>query len=114
MNLDKSSIKNLRAQSHRLKLKPVVIVGQHGLSENVHEEINTALNHHELLKIRIPGQERSEKQAMIEIICSYHNATLIQSIGNVIVLYRLNNKSNRFAKFIDHTKTRSFIHNVRQ
>ena len=105
MKLNKSSIKNLRAQSHRLKLKPVVIVGQHGLSDNVHEEIDTALSHHELLKIRIPGQQKPEKQAMIEAICGHHQATLIQSIGNVIVLYRLNSKNNRFAKFIDHSKS---------
>ncbi|MCP4429907.1 MAG: YhbY family RNA-binding protein [Gammaproteobacteria bacterium] len=103
MSLSKSSIKNLRAQGHRLKLKPVVIVGQHGLSENIHHEIDTALSHHELLKIRIPGQEKQHKQAMINTICNHHQATLIQSIGNVIVLYRLNRKNNRFAKFIDHS-----------
>lgn len=105
MNLNKSSIKNLRAQAHRLKLKPVVIVGQNGLSENVHAEIETALSHHELLKVRIPGQEKSEKQTMIETICSHHQAALIQNIGNVLVLYRLNSKNNRYAKFIDHSKT---------
>ena len=105
MKLNKASIKNLRAQSHRLKLKPVVIVGQHGLSDNVHEEIDIALGHHELLKIRIPGLAKPEKQAMIETICNQHQADLIQSIGNVIVLYRQNRRNNRFAKFIESNKS---------
>ena len=105
MHLNRSSIKNLRAQSHRLKLKPVVIVGQHGLSDNVHKEIDSALNHHELIKIRIPGQERQEKQAMIDRICNQHQAALIQSIGNIIVLYRMDKKNNRYAKFIDELQS---------
>ena len=101
MNLNKSSIKNLRAEAHRTKLKPVVLVGQHGLSENVHHEIDTALTHHELLKIRIPAQQKEDKKSMIDAICSLHQAALIQSIGNVVILYRLNQKNNRFSKFVD-------------
>ncbi len=101
MKLKKSSIKNLRAQAHRLKLKPVVIVGQHGLRDNVHQEIDKALTHHELLKIRIPGQEREDKRAMIDEICNKHQAELIQSIGNVIVIFRRNREIDRFATLID-------------
>lgn len=101
MNLSKSSIKNLRAEAQRMKLKPVVLVGQHGLSDNVHLEIDGALTHHELLKIRIPGQQRDDKKALIEAICVQHHATLIQSIGNILVLYRQNKQNNRYAKFLD-------------
>lgn len=104
MNLSKSSIKNLRAEAHRMKLKPVVMVGQHGLSENVHLEIEGALTHHELLKIRIPGQQRDDKKVMIDAICDQHQAVLIQSIGNVLVLYRQNKENNRYAKFLDKAK----------
>lgn len=81
-----------------MKLKPIVLVGQHGLSENVHHEIDIALTHHELIKIRIPAQERQDKKSMIEAICGQHQAGLIQSIGNVVILFRLNKKNNRFAK----------------
>ena len=100
MDLSKSSIKNLRAESHRLKLKPVVMIGQHGLSDNVHTEIDIALDHHELIKIRVPGQERDDKKAMIDGICKKHQADLIQGIGNVAVLYRRNKEINRYAKFL--------------
>ena len=50
MTLNRGQIKQLRAEGHRLKLKPVVIIGQKGLSENLHAEIDAALSHHELLK----------------------------------------------------------------
>ena len=101
MDLSKTSIKNLRAESHRLKLKPVVMIGQHGLSDNVHNEIDIALNHHELIKIRVPGLERDDKKAMIKNICDQHQSTLVQSIGNVAVLYRRNAKIDRYKKFLD-------------
>ena len=100
MDLSKSSIKNLRAESHRLKLKPVVMIGQHGLSDNVHNEIDIALGHHELIKVRVPGQEREDKKAMIDSLCKKHHADLIQSIGNVAVIYRRNKEIDRYAKFL--------------
>jgi len=100
MDLSKSSIKNLRAESHRLSLKPVVMIGQHGLSDNVHAEIDLALTHHELIKIRVPGQEREDKKAMIDSICKKHKADLIQAIGNVAVLFRANKEINRYVKLL--------------
>ena len=76
------------------------MIGQNGLSDNVHMEIDNALSHHELIKIRVPGQERKDKKAMIDGICEKHNADLIQSIGNVAVLYRCNKEIDRYAKFL--------------
>ena len=76
------------------------MIGQHGLSDNVHTEIDIALGHHELIKIRVPGQEREDKKAMIDSICKKHQANLIQSIGNVAVLYRRNNEIDRYAKLL--------------
>jgi RNA-binding protein len=101
MTLNRGQIKQLRAEGHRLKLKPVVIIGQKGLSENLHAEIDTALAHHELLKIRIPGLDKLSKRELSELICQQHTASLIQSIGNVIVIYRRNPDNDRFAKVLD-------------
>lgn len=100
MNLNKASIKQLRAEAHRLKLKPVVMIGQNGLSDNVHMEIDNALSHHELIKIRVPGLESGDKKLMIESIAQKHEASIIQTIGHVAVLYRRNKESDRYAKFI--------------
>ncbi len=100
MNLSKSQIKRLRAESQRLKLKPVVTIGQNGLSENLHKEIQTALDHHELVKIRVPSLDKRTKKPLIDSICIHHQASLVQAIGHVIVIYRCNDKIDRFGKLL--------------
>ena len=97
MTLTRGQIKQLRAEGHRQKIKPVVIIGQKGLGENLHAEIDTALAHHELIKLRIPALDRSGKREMTELICQQHTASLVDSIGNVIVIYRRNKESDRYA-----------------
>jgi RNA-binding protein len=96
MNLSKVQNKRLRAESHQLK--PVVMIGQNGLTEAVQNEIEIAIEHHELIKIRIPASEKSVKKQMIDAICARHNAEPVQAIGNVAVIYRRNVKSDRFGK----------------
>lgn len=81
-------------------LKPVVTIGQHGLSDNVNHEIDQALSRHELLKIRIPGQGKQDKKALASVICKQHEAELVELIGNVIVIYRRNGKQDRFAAIL--------------
>ena len=100
MNLTKGQIKGLRAEGHRVKLKPVVIIGQKGLSENLHAEIDAALVHHELLKLRIPGMNKPEKKEIADLICQQHRADLIELIGNVIVIFRRNIELEGYAKIL--------------
>ena len=102
MHLNKAQIKQLRAESHRLMLKPVVMIGQGGLSDNVQTEISIAIEHHELIKVRIPAMAKAEKKQFIETICAKHQATLVTAIGNVIVIYRHNDKTNRFASLLSN------------
>ena len=100
MGMSSAQIKRLRAESHRLNLKPVVIVGQKGLGENLQDEIDNALSHHELIKLRIPALDKSGKRDLSAQICTRHGAELVQSIGNVIVIFRANPDINRFAAII--------------
>ncbi len=100
MTLNKAAIKKLRAEAHRLKLKPVVMIGQNGLNDNVHLEIDSALNHHELIKIRVPGLDSADKKVLIESIAEKHAASIVQTIGHVAVLYRLNKEKNKFAALL--------------
>ena len=100
MELSSGQIKRLRAEGHRLKLKPVVIIGQKGLSENLHQEIDSALDHHELLKLRIPALDKPGKRELAKLICARHKAILVETIGSVIVIYRPNKETNRFAATI--------------
>jgi RNA-binding protein len=100
MELSSAQIKRLRAEGHRLSLKPVVIIGQKGMSENLQNEIDGALNHHELIKLRIPALDKAGKRELGMQICAKHNAHLVQSIGNVIVIYRANPEINRFTALV--------------
>jgi RNA-binding protein len=84
--------KQLKAQAHALN--PVVMIGQHGLTDAVSQEIDIALDAHELIKIKI--KIRAEKQDRIVIrdqIIEQTRAELIQTIGQMIVIYRKNKKS---------------------
>ncbi len=85
--------RQLRALAH--PLKPVVLLGGQGLSEAVLEEIEHALGHHELIKVRIPGMGREEKRLAIEAICARTGAELVQTIGHVAVLFRPRAKDSK-------------------
>jgi RNA-binding protein len=80
----------LKKQVHHLN--PVVLVGQHGITESVLAEIEIALNHHELLKIRVNAGDRDERDAAIGLIQERTQADLITRIGNVAAFYRANPK----------------------
>ena len=79
--------KKLRAEAHTLK--PVVMIGQSGLTAAVLAEIELALDSHELIKVKIRA-ERDDRKLIIEKICTDTGAELIQTIGQIAVLYRLN------------------------
>ncbi len=81
--------KKLKAQAH--PLKPVVMIGQAGLTPAVVKEINVALDVHELIKIKIRA-ERDERSVIADQICSETQAELIQAIGQIAVIYRKNPK----------------------
>lgn len=76
----------LRARAHRLK--PVVIVSGAGLSEAVAAEIDRCLTHHELIKIRVFGDDRRQREALFEEICARAGAIPVQHIGKILVVYR--------------------------
>ena len=69
-------------------LKPVVMVGQHGLSESVLAELESTMTKHELLKIKIRSEDKNEKQQMINKIVELSQSHLVQVIGNIVVIYR--------------------------
>ncbi len=78
--------KFLRSKGH--SLKPVVMLGQHGLTEGVLAELESSLETHELLKIKVRGDDREDKQRVIDEILKTTGAHLVQVIGNVMVIYR--------------------------
>ena len=87
--MDAALKKKLKAQAHGLK--PVIMVGQAGLTHAVLAETEIALDTHELIKVKIRA-ERDERNQISEKICTTTGAALIQSIGQIAVIYRLNPK----------------------
>jgi RNA-binding protein len=76
----------LRAEAH--DLSPVVMIGEAGLKPSVIKEIETSLNVHGLIKIRVFGDDREARIAMYETICTQLEAAPVQHIGKLLVIYR--------------------------
>lgn len=76
----------LKGLAHHLN--PVVMLGGNGLTEGVLAEIDNALNHHELIKVKIAGADRETKQLIIQAIVRETKATEVQTIGHILVLFR--------------------------
>lgn len=88
MSLTPKGRQILKAKAH--KLKPIILIGNKGLSDAVKHEIDIALNDHELIKIRVPVNDREEKKAMVAEICESAGAELVQLIGKICVVFRKN------------------------
>ena len=76
----------LKGQAH--SLKPVVMLGEKGLTDSVLAEINLALEAHELIKIKIGSGEKDEKQATVDEICEVLRCEFVRLIGGVLIVYR--------------------------
>ncbi|EKE01398.1 MAG: hypothetical protein ACD_21C00146G0007 [uncultured bacterium] len=86
--LTPQDIRELKSKVHHLK--PVVIIGDKGLTAAVIQEIDRALNDHELIKIRVHIEDREELNKITTEICTKTNASLIQVIGHIVAVYRKN------------------------
>jgi len=80
--------RELRALAHHLE--PVVTVGHHGLTPAVLHEIDLALLAHDLVKVRVLGDDRAAREAMLAQACQALGCAPVQHVGKVLVLYRPN------------------------
>jgi RNA-binding protein len=64
------------------------MIGQHGLTGEVLREIDQALAHHELIKIRVLDDDRAHRESLLQSICDRTAATPVQHIGKLLVIYR--------------------------
>lgn len=90
MTLTNEQKKAYRAIGH--SLTPIVIIAGNGLSDSVMEELDRALNDHELIKIKIAISDRQIKQQVIHDIIHRTQSTLVQQIGKVALLLRHSSK----------------------
>jgi RNA-binding protein len=76
----------LKARAHGLD--PVVQVGSTGLTDNLIAEVDRALTAHELIKVRIAGDDRDARVALGDEICARTGATAVHRVGKVLILWR--------------------------
>lgn len=76
----------LRARAH--PLHPVIMIGAAGLTPAVLKEIDIALKSHELIKVRVPGADRTARGALIDEICVALDAKPVQHIGKILIIFR--------------------------
>ena len=90
MSLTNKQKRFLRSLAHNLK--PVVMLGNSGLTEGVINETVSRLAHHELIKVRISGADREERSTMSETLARESGSEVVNTIGHITVLYRRSNK----------------------
>lgn len=87
--------RELRARAHHLN--PVVTIADNGLAPAVIAEIERSLQAHELIKVRVQGAERDQREALMAELCTTLGAAAVQHIGNVLVVWRARRAEDKAA-----------------
>jgi RNA-binding protein len=90
MNLFETQKKFLRGLGHQLK--PIILVGDAGLTEALLKEFCSTIEHHELIKVRVRAGDREMRDSIISDLCNRGSAELVTRIGNVALVYRRNDE----------------------
>lgn len=91
MPLTKNQITFLRSKCH--ELKPVIRLGQKGFTAEVLSELEIALDHHELVKIKFSVSDKEQRKQLMDEICEKSSSMKIQSIGKTVSVFRQNEKA---------------------
>ncbi len=86
MPITNDTKKRFRTIGHGLK--PIVTIAGNGLSEGVLNELHRALEDHELIKVKVAVEDRTDRKAVADALCSATGAELIQSIGKTLLIFR--------------------------
>ena len=78
--------RHLRGLAH--PLKPLIMVGARGITDPLVAELDSTLERHELLKVKVAAEDREARDALIEALLARSEATLVQRVGNVATFYR--------------------------
>ena len=93
IELSQDKRRDLRARAHHLH--PVVSIAEKGLSEGVLKEAEVALQAHELIKIRVYGDDREVRVAIYAELCEKLNCAPVQHIGKLLIVFRPNPEKHR-------------------
>lgn len=98
MQLNSKQIAYLRGLAHALR--PVVMIGNQGLTEAVLKEIDSSLNAHELIKVQVAGDDRALRTALLAEIAAQSGAVAVHHIGKQLVFYRASTQVKPQAKIV--------------
>lgn len=88
--------KFLRGIGHNLS--PLVYIGKEGLADSVIEAVDSALNSHELIKVKIVTTSSTHKNEAAEVVPQRTGSSLVQLIGKTLLIYRENPKRKKEAR----------------
>ena len=81
-SLTNAQIRFLRGQAHGLKA--MLQLGAKGLTDAVVAEVELALEHHELIKVKVAAEDREARDAMIAALAERSGAVYITRNGEVV------------------------------
>ena len=95
MPISPSQRRYLRSLAH--DLNPVILLGNKGATAAVVKELDLALSHHELVKVKLSGGDKEERVAQVDVLLTGTGAENVQQIGHVVVLFRRNEDEPKLA-----------------
>lgn len=93
----------LKRLAHHLDV--VVRTGDAGVTPAVVAEAGKALEHHELMKVRVLAADRETREAMITSLCQALDAALVQRVGHVAIIYRPRSRDSRIKALLGGSQT---------
>ena len=91
--LNSKQKKFLKGLGH--SLSPVVAVGKDGLGEKIVKATELELSRHELIKIKVGKSSPASKHETAELLLTESESSLVQIIGNTILLFKKNPKLDK-------------------
>ena len=85
----------LKSKAH--DLKPVVMIGQKGVTDSVIEEIKTSIDHHELIKVKIAGHEKEVREAVAAELATRADMAIVQIMGNNVTFFKQKKKESSYS-----------------
>lgn len=95
MALSPSQRRYLRSLAH--DLKPLILLGAKGATDAVLKELDQTLSHHELVKVKLSGGDKEERDAQINFLVEGTQSENVQQIGHIVVLFRRNEDEPKLA-----------------
>ncbi len=100
--IDNETMKLLKGIGHQLK--PVVIIGNNGVTQAIYDEVDRALTDHEIIKVKLAAGSKEERQQAAEELAEKTDSQLIQNVGRMALLLRKNpNATPRLSNLVRFT-----------